>query len=160
MIILMGSLSTIFAIGIFKFGLQQSLTEWLTFTVGLLFAIVPFVTIGIALGYAISPKTLEPLAAVLLVFGACLSGMVPIQNPSFVKDLIVIFAEVLRANLPWFIPKTCLIKPPATEATALSADVILLDEDRINQEPLWQREPIITHGDTIKLVVDVISTNW
>ncbi|MGK7876569.1 MAG: Uma2 family endonuclease [Xenococcaceae cyanobacterium] len=71
-----------------------------------------------------------------------------------------IFAEILRSNLNWFIPKTCLIKPPAAEATALRPDVIVLDEDQLSQEPLWQREPIITHGSTIKLVVEVISTNW
>jgi Uma2 family endonuclease len=71
-----------------------------------------------------------------------------------------IFAEILRTNLNWFSPKTCLIKPPATEATALRPDVIVLDEDQISKEPLWQREPIITRGSTIKLVVEVISTNW
>ena len=71
-----------------------------------------------------------------------------------------IFAEILRSNLHWFIPRTCLIKPPAAEATALRPDVIVLDEAKLNQEPLWQREPIITNGSTIQLVVEVISTNW
>ena len=71
-----------------------------------------------------------------------------------------IFIEILRAQLNWFIPKNCLIKPPASEATALRPDVIVLDEDQISKEPLWQREPIITRGNTIKLVVEVISTNW
>ncbi|MGI0493400.1 Uma2 family endonuclease [Alkalinema pantanalense CENA528] len=71
-----------------------------------------------------------------------------------------LFAEILRARLNWFIPKGCLIKPPATEATALRPDVIVLDEELIQQEPLWQREPIITRGSTIKLVVEVVSTNW
>jgi Uma2 family endonuclease len=42
----------------------------------------------------------------------------------------------------------------------LRPDVIVLDEDQISQEPLWQREPIITRGSTIKLVVEVISANW
>jgi len=27
-------------------------------------------------------------------------------------------------------------------------------------EPLWQREPVITLGRSIKLVVEVVSTNW
>jgi len=71
-----------------------------------------------------------------------------------------IFTEILRSDFNWLIPKTCLIKPPAAEATALRPDVIVLDEAQLNQEPLWQREPIITNGSTIKLVVEVISTNW
>lgn len=76
------------------------------------------------------------------------------------KILGHLFAEILRSNINWLIPKNCLIKPPTAEATALRPDVIVLDEAKLNQEPLWQREPIITNGSTIKLVVEVTSTNW
>lgn len=71
-----------------------------------------------------------------------------------------IYTAILHAHLNWVIPKNCLIKPPATAATALHPDVIVLDEAKLSQEPLWQREPIITIGSTIQLVVEVISTNW
>ena len=71
-----------------------------------------------------------------------------------------IWAEIFRSNLTWFIPQNCLIKPPAAEATVLRPDVIVLDEDELRNEPLWEREPVITNGNTIKLVVEVISTNW
>jgi Uma2 family endonuclease len=27
-------------------------------------------------------------------------------------------------------------------------------------EPLWEREPVITLGSSIKLIVEVVSTNW
>jgi Uma2 family endonuclease len=71
-----------------------------------------------------------------------------------------IYAEILRLGRPWTIPKTCLIQPPATEATALRPDVIILDEPALAAEPLWQREPIITSGQAIRLVAEVVSTNW
>lgn len=71
-----------------------------------------------------------------------------------------IYAEILRTNFNWLIPKTCLIKPLAAEATALRPDVIVLDKAKLNQEPLWQKEPIICNGNTIKLVAEVVSTNW
>jgi len=71
-----------------------------------------------------------------------------------------IYAEILRSNLNWLIPKTCLIKPPAGEATALRPDVIVLDKAKLSQEPLWQKEPIICNGNTIQLVAEVVSTNW
>lgn len=71
-----------------------------------------------------------------------------------------IYAEILRLGLPWTIPKTCLIKPPATAATALRPDVIVLDETALAAEPLWQREPIITSGQAVKLVAEVVSSNW
>ena len=71
-----------------------------------------------------------------------------------------IYGEILRTHLKWFIPKSCLIKPPAAKATALRPDVIVLDKVAINNEPLWQQEPIICNGETIKLIAEVVSTNW
>jgi Uma2 family endonuclease len=71
-----------------------------------------------------------------------------------------LFVEILRLNLKWTIPKNCLIKPSAAEATALRPDVIVLDEAKLAAEPLWEREPILTSGRAIKLVVEVVSSNW
>ncbi len=71
-----------------------------------------------------------------------------------------IYVEIFQANLNWLIPKSCLIKPPAAEATALRPDVIVLDKAELSKEPLWQKEPIICNGSTIKLVAEVVSTNW
>ena len=70
-----------------------------------------------------------------------------------------IYAEIFRSNLNWLIPKTCLIKPLAASATALRPDVIVLDKAKLNTEPLWQKEPIVCNGSTIKLVAEVVSTN-
>ncbi len=71
-----------------------------------------------------------------------------------------LYGEILRLNLRWTIPKNCLIRPPATEATALRPDVVVLDEAKLATEPLWEREPVLTGGQAIKLVVEVVSTNW
>jgi len=71
-----------------------------------------------------------------------------------------IFQEILKEKKLWILPKNCLIKPPATAATVLRPDVIILDEIELRNEPLWQKEPIICNGNTIKLVVEIISTNW
>lgn len=38
--------------------------------------------------------------------------------------------------------------------------MVILDERELINEPLWTREPVITLGTTIKLVVEVVSTNW
>ena len=69
-------------------------------------------------------------------------------------------SEIRRQNYNWTIPKNCLIRPPAAEATILRQYVIVLDRELLLAEPLWQREPIICNGSTIKLVVEVVSTNW
>ncbi len=36
----------------------------------------------------------------------------------------------------------------------------MLDETALVSEPLWEREPVIALGRSIKLVVEVVSTNW
>ena len=71
-----------------------------------------------------------------------------------------IYVEIFRNNFNWLIPKNCLIKPLYTEATALRPDVIVLDKIELTKEPLWQKEPVICNGRTIKLVAEVVSTNW
>lgn len=67
---------------------------------------------------------------------------------------------LVAEQLPWFIPRTCLISPFADAATARRPDIVVLDETVLGREPLWEREPVITMGRSIKLVVEVVSTNW
>ncbi|MEB3281414.1 MAG: Uma2 family endonuclease [Lyngbya sp.] len=67
---------------------------------------------------------------------------------------------IINAKFPWFIPRTCLIQPVAEIATARRPDIVVLDETVLGSEPLWQQKPVITIGRSIKLVVEVVSTNW
>jgi Uma2 family endonuclease len=67
---------------------------------------------------------------------------------------------ITNAQLPWFIPRTCLIRPFADVLTARRPDVIVLDETVLSNEPLWEREPVITLGRSVKLVVEIVSSNW
>ena len=67
---------------------------------------------------------------------------------------------IAAEKLPWFIPRTCLIRPFSDAATARRPDIVVLDETAIVSEPLWEREPVITLGRSIKLAVEVVSTNW
>lgn len=64
-----------------------------------------------------------------------------------------------QQNTSYVIPYRCLIKLLGTE-TAFRPDVIVLDQTQLAQEPLWQQEPVICRGASIKLVVEVVSTNW
>ncbi|MBD2614294.1 Uma2 family endonuclease [Nostoc punctiforme FACHB-252] len=62
-------------------------------------------------------------------------------------------------NLPWFIPMKCLIQPLG-QNSAFRPDIVILDGQALGNEPLWKTEPVITLGKSIKLVVEVVSTNW
>ncbi|MBD2059835.1 Uma2 family endonuclease [Oculatella sp. FACHB-28] len=67
---------------------------------------------------------------------------------------------ITAAQFPWFIPRTCLIHPFSDIATARRPDIVVLDEAVLTSEPLWEQEPVITLGRSIKLVVEIVSTNW
>lgn len=67
---------------------------------------------------------------------------------------------ITNAQLPWFIPRTCLIRPFADAITARRPDIVVLDETVLLSEPLWEQEPVITLGRSVKLIVEVVSTNW
>ena len=44
--------------------------------------------------------------------------------------------------------------------TAFRPDIIVLDKNELSQEPLWQQEPVICRGESIKLIVEIVSSNW
>jgi Uma2 family endonuclease len=70
-----------------------------------------------------------------------------------------LFIEITRLSMSWFIPKECVIKSLNTDS-GYEPDVIVLDRQAISNEPRWKKESIITRGSSVKLVVEVVSTNW
>lgn len=64
-----------------------------------------------------------------------------------------------QLNAPYLIPYRCLVKLLGTE-TAFRPDIIVLDQTQLAQEPLWQQEPVICRGASIKLIVEIVSGNW
>ncbi len=67
--------------------------------------------------------------------------------------------EFDRLNLPYFIPKTALIKPPESNS-AYSPDILIVNRSNLVHEPLWKKESTVTQGASIPLVVEVVTTNW
>ena len=76
------------------------------------------------------------------------------------KLVVQIGIAITQAQHPWFIPRTCLIRPFSDTVTARRPDIVVLDEAMLSHEPRWEQEPVITLGRSIKLVVEVVSTNW
>lgn len=67
--------------------------------------------------------------------------------------------EIDRLNLPYITPSTYFVRPPAA-TTGFQPDIIILDKPALISEPLWKKSSIITQGDSVKLAVEVVSTNW
>jgi len=67
--------------------------------------------------------------------------------------------EIRKQNLPYSIPKTCLLKPIAPRSGYVP-DVALINREQLKDEPLWEKSSVIQNGQTVPLVIEVVSTNW
>ena len=66
---------------------------------------------------------------------------------------------IRQANLPYFIPKECIVRS-LDGNSGYEPDVIVLDEPALIDEPDWESGSIITLGKSIKIIVEVVSSNW
>ncbi len=64
-----------------------------------------------------------------------------------------------QENLSYFIPNTAMVQPLGFES-GYKPDLMLIDPAELSKEPLWTKESVITLGSSLKLVVEVVSTNW
>jgi len=67
--------------------------------------------------------------------------------------------EIRRLGLPYFVPKECVVKAD-NELSGYEPDAIVLDRQGTDSEPRWKKESIITMGSSVRLIVEVVSTNW
>lgn len=59
----------------------------------------------------------------------------------------------------WFIPRESIVKTLAGKS-GYEPDIIVLDEEALVNEARWESESIIERADSVKLIVEVVSTNW
>lgn len=67
--------------------------------------------------------------------------------------------EIRQQNLPYSIPRNCLVKPLAPRS-GYQPDVAVINREYIKDEPLWSKSSVIQSGKTLPLVIEVVSTNW
>jgi Uma2 family endonuclease len=67
--------------------------------------------------------------------------------------------EIERLSLPYFIPRTCLVKPNR-EGDGYLPDIIVLDEKAVEEDPYWRDYSSISLGRSACLIVEIVSTNW
>ncbi|MBE9009498.1 Uma2 family endonuclease [Pseudanabaenaceae cyanobacterium LEGE 13415] len=68
-------------------------------------------------------------------------------------------ALIRQLKLPYSIPKECTVRADEGES-AYEPDGIVLDRQEIANEPNWERASAVENGKTIKLIIEVVSTNW
>jgi Uma2 family endonuclease len=59
----------------------------------------------------------------------------------------------------YFVRQRGLLKPSG-DLTAFRPDIMVVDRSALVDEPLWTSQSILTRGSSIKLIAEVVSTNW
>ena len=67
--------------------------------------------------------------------------------------------EIRRLQLPYSIPGDCLLKPVRNDS-GYKPDVVVLDRTTLINEPRWKKESVITIGSSVRLAVEVVTSNW
>lgn len=94
-----------------------------------------------------------------------IDGVVVELNPTGTHEKLAGFIvaelnfEIRQQRLPYFIPRTCTVKP-FTERAGYLPDISVLDEEAVKDDPLWERRSSISVGKSARLVIEVVSTNW
>lgn len=76
---------------------------------------------------------------------------------AFIDRKINVQIDLLE--LPYFVLQRGILKPLGN-LTGFRPDVMVVDRQALNSEPLWQEESILTLGRSIPFVAEVVSTNW
>jgi Uma2 family endonuclease len=66
---------------------------------------------------------------------------------------------IRQSQLPYIIPRESIVKS-IDGKSGYEPDVIVLDREMLAQESRWEAESIITQGSSVKLAIEVVSTNW
>jgi Uma2 family endonuclease len=74
-----------------------------------------------------------------------------------IEELILAIIHIGKRGI-WTIPRESIVKPKSE--CGYEPDIIVLDQEVLSSERRWERESIIENATSIKLIVEVVSTNW
>ena len=77
----------------------------------------------------------------------------------FTIDEINDAIKLLNKRGIWFIPRESIVKTIEGKS-GYEPDIIVLDEAPLVNETRWESQSIIQIADSVKLIVEVVSTNW
>lgn len=75
-----------------------------------------------------------------------------------IEELLMMIREMGQRGI-WFIPKESIVKPKR-DKSGYEPDIIVLNQETINLELRWESESIIQNATSVKLIVEVVSSNW
>ncbi|MGB5594378.1 MAG: Uma2 family endonuclease [Crocosphaera sp.] len=75
-----------------------------------------------------------------------------------IEELILTIIQMGKRG-KWTIPRESIVKS-SNGKSGYEPDIIVIDQEAIAREPRWESESIIENASSVKLIVEVVSTNW
>jgi Uma2 family endonuclease len=103
----------------------------------------------------------EDRAKYELINGKIIKKMRPIGRHEKIGGFLMgnFFLQINQYQLPYFIPTSASVKTKDGESSYIP-DVIVLDENEIRQDSYWEKYSSVSLGNSIKLIVEIVSNNW
>ncbi|MBE9052803.1 Uma2 family endonuclease [Nostocales cyanobacterium LEGE 11386] len=85
----------------------------------------------------------------------------PVGEHEEIKGFLTIklSAAIDRLDLPYFIPNQAIVRPHGKDC-GYFPDVLLLNRANLVNEKLWKKQSTLSLGESIPLVMEIVSTNW
>ncbi|MBW4633279.1 MAG: Uma2 family endonuclease [Iphinoe sp. HA4291-MV1] len=77
---------------------------------------------------------------------------------SLAERLLIAIREMGKGDI-WTIPRESIVKPLRNKS-GYEPDIIVLNQETIGTETRWESESVIQNATSVKLIVEVVSTNW
>jgi Uma2 family endonuclease len=77
---------------------------------------------------------------------------------SLIEKILITIREMGKGDI-WTIPRESIVKP-YRDKSGYEPDIIVLNKETIGTETRWETESIIQNATSVKLIVEVVSTNW
>jgi Uma2 family endonuclease len=77
---------------------------------------------------------------------------------SLIEQLLIIIRQMSKGGI-WTIPRESIVKPKRGQS-GYEPDIIVLNQEVLRAETRWESESIIQNPESVKLIVEVVSTNW
>jgi Uma2 family endonuclease len=74
------------------------------------------------------------------------------------EELVLAIVEAGKRGI-WTILRESIVKT-SNEKSGYEPDIIVLNQENISSEPRWESESIIQNAQSVKLIIEVVSTNW
>jgi Uma2 family endonuclease len=75
-----------------------------------------------------------------------------------IEQLLIVIRQMNKGGI-WTIPRESIVKTKQSQS-GYEPDIIVLNQEALVAESRWETESIVQNPESVKLIVEVVSTNW